>query len=368
MRDSFTRFLAIAAKEFRQLSRDRLSFGMIVMVPLMQLILFGYAINLDVRNLTGGVVDYANSALSRQLIADVVATQVFALGTQPGSVEELATLLQRGELSIGLVVPRDFEERVAHGRTPYVQVMVDAVDPVVLGAAKGLNNMPFTSRPALTPPPGTGAPIEILPLYNPERRSAVFIVPGLVGVILTMTMVLFTAVAIVRERERGNLEFLITTPVQRLELMAGKIVPYVCIGLVQVTLILSLGVGLFRMPVQGRLPDLYLCALVFIGAALSLGLVISTLATTQFQAFQLTFFVFLPQMLLSGFMFPFSGMPALARGIAELLPLTHFVRLSRGILLRGATAGQLWADIWPLLLFMTVMLTLAVLRFRKTLD
>jgi ABC-2 type transport system permease protein len=204
--------------------------------------------------------------------------------------------------------------------------------------------------------------------YNPERRSAVNIVPGLIGVILTMTMVLFTAVAIVRERERGNLELLINTPVKTVELMVGKIVPYVLIGLVQVTLILLLGVMLFGVPIHGRVEHIYLAALVFIAANLTLGLVISTLAKTQFQAMQMTFFFFLPSILLSGFMFPFDGMPRPAQLIAELLPLTHFVRLIRGIMLRGANVLDLSFDLFALGLFMLVTLSIAVMRFRKRLD
>ena len=204
--------------------------------------------------------------------------------------------------------------------------------------------------------------------YNPERRSAVFIIPGLLGVILTMTMVLFTAVAIVRERERGNLELLINTPVRTPELMIGKIVPYVLIGLIQATLILGLSVGLFHVPIRGDLIDIYLAALIFISANLTMGLFISTLAKTQMQAMQMNFFFFLPSILMSGFMFPFDGMPYVVQHIAEILPLTHFVRLSRGILLRGAELTELLPEVRALAIFMLVTLTIAMLRFRKRLD
>jgi ABC-2 type transport system permease protein len=217
--------------------------------------------------------------------------------------------------------------------------------------------------------PAAEAPLfELRNYYNPERRSAVQIVPALIGVILTMTMVLFTAVAIVRERERGNLEFLITTPVGTLELMIGKLIPYIVIGLVQVSIVLLVGRWLFSVPMRGHLGDVYLAALVFIGASLTLGLLISTLARSQFQAMQLTLFIFLPSILLSGFMFPFDGMPVVAQKIAEVLPLTHFVRLARGIILRGADLGELLPEVRALAVFFVVAITLAVLRFRKRLD
>jgi ABC-2 type transport system permease protein len=245
--------------------------------------------------------------------------------------------------------------------------MIDGSDPLILAAARQLTGMAL--RYDTAPRPAADAPLfEIRNYYNPERRSAVYIVPGLMGVILTMTMVLFTAVAIVRERERGNLELLINTPVRNLELMVGKIIPYVIIGLIQVSLILLLGVLLFHVPIYGRMIDIYLAALVFIAANLTMGLVISTLAQTQFQAMQTTFFFFLPSILISGFMFPFDGMPKAAQYIAELLPLTHFVRLSRGIMLRGAELSELLPEIWALMAFMFVTLGIAMLRFKKRLD
>jgi ABC-2 type transport system permease protein len=209
---------------------------------------------------------------------------------------------------------------------------------------------------------------EVRNYYNPERRSSVFVVPGLIGVILTMTMVLFTAVAIVRERERGNLELLINTPVTTAELMIGKIIPYIVIGLIQVTLIMLLGMFLFHVPVNGMVIDVYLVSLIFIAANLTLGLVISTVARNQFQAMQMTFFFFMPSILLSGFMFPFEGMPRAAQYIAEVLPLTHFVRLIRGIMLRGAEMTQMPIDIYALLIFTVITMSFAILRFKKRLD
>nr|MBA3565104.1 ABC transporter permease [Gammaproteobacteria bacterium] len=243
---------------------------------------------------------------------------------------------------------------------------VDGSDPVIEGIARGLTELPAPDRLVVRE---EDSPVfEVRTYYNPERRSAVQIVPGLIGVILNLTMVLFTAIAIVRERERGNLELLITTPVATPELMLAKIAPYVLIGLIQVTIILAAGVWLFDVPVRGSLIDLYLASLLFIAAALSLGLLISTLAQTQFQAMQLTVFTFLPSILLSGFMFPFAGMPRVAQWIAEILPLTHFVRLVRGILLRGAGLPELMTPVYALAGFFAVTVTLAILRFRKRLD
>jgi ABC-2 type transport system permease protein len=356
------RVLAIVRKEVRQLRRDRLTFGMIFGVPTLQLLLFGYAINQDVRHLRAAVVDLAGSARARELVADAEASQVLDVVGRAHDAQQLEALLRRGQVAVGILVPRDFERRLGRADRPAAQLLVDGSDPIVLGAARALARMP------LVPRRDGSDTFEVRAYYNPERRSAVQIVPGLIGVILTMTMTLFTAVAIVRERERGNLELLINTPVRTSELMLGKILPYMGIGIVQVTLILVLGSLLFRVPIRGTLADTYQAALIFVTATLGLGLLISTLARTQFQAFQLTFFAFLPQILLSGFMFPFDGMPRAARWIAELMPLTHFVRIIRGILLRGAELGEVSADVGPLAGFFAATLALSMLRFRKRLD
>jgi ABC-2 type transport system permease protein len=365
---SLGRILAIVRKEIRQLRRDRLTFGMIVGLPVMQLMLFGYAINQDVRHLRAAVADQSGSQRARWLVADAQASQVIDVVERVDTAEELETLLRRGRVAVGIFIPSDFDARVAHASRPAAQLLVDGSDPIVIQAVRGLLPLPLRQ-------PGRGAAtvaaagaFELRPFYNPERRSSVQIVPGLIGVILTMTMTLFTAVAIVRERERGNLELLITTPVRTPELMLGKIVPYMAIGMLQVTLILVIGSQLFRVPIRGALTDTYAVSLVFVIATLGLGLLISTLAQTQFQAFQLTFFSFLPQILLSGFMFPFDGMPRPAQLLAEIFPLTHFVRIIRGILLRGAGVGDVFPDVWPLLVFFTLSLGLSVLRFRKRLD
>lgn len=367
MKLSPTRLLAILVKELQQLRRDRLTFGMIVGIPLLQIVLFGYAINTDVRHLSAAIADQAGTQLSRQLVADMEATQVLDVIDRVATAAQLKDLLDRGEINIGILIPPDFERRLQQPERRAAQLLVDGSDPIILSSARSLTNMTFNQRSAGRQV-SAGDLFEVRNYYNPERRSAVFVVPGLIGVILTMTMVLFTAVAIVRERERGNLELLINTPVTTAELMIGKIVPYILIGLIQVTLIMLLGAFLFRVPVNGQLTEVYLVSLIFIAANLGLGLVISTLATNQFQAMQMTFFFFLPSILLSGFMFPFEGMPRVVRYIAELLPLTHFLRLVRGIMLRGVEMLQMTSDIYALLIFMLVSISLAILRFKKRLD
>jgi ABC-2 type transport system permease protein len=357
---------AIARKEFLHLGRDRLTGGMVAGIPIVMTIIFGLAINQDVRHLRAGIADLAGTRRARELVQGARASQVVDPVRSAQSAGELERMLVRGEISVGILIPHDFERRVARGERPPAQLLVDGADPILFASARGLAELPLGGRASVGPaPPAT---FELRPYFNPERRSPVFIVPGLCGVILTLTMVLFTAVAIVRERERGNLEMLITTPIRTVELMVGKIAPYVLIGFVQVSLILLLATLLFRVPIRGSLFAFYAGAGVFIAAALTLGLLISTLAQTQFQAFQMTFVSFLPQILLSGFMFPFDGMPRPFQLFAELFPLTHFLRIARGVLLRGATLGDLWPEIWPLLALFAALLTLSVLRFRKRLD
>jgi ABC-2 type transport system permease protein len=356
------RLWAVVLKELRQLRRDRITAAMIVGIPAIQLLLFGFAINLDVRGLDAAIADQAGTSASRAVVQDLLATGVIAQSAQARTPEDLMRLLRRGRISVGVVIPPDFERRRHEGREA-VQVLVDGSDTSVQSAARQLAQLPLDGRSGLQP-----GQVSVVSFYNPERRSAVNVVPGLVGVILTMTMVLFTAVAIVRERERGNLELLITTPVTRLELMIGKILPYVAIGLVQTSIVLLLGILVFQVPVRGSLYAVYGAAMLLIAANLSLGLLISTRAQSQFQAMQMSFFLFLPSILLSGFMFPFAGMPRAAQWLAEILPLTHFVRLIRGVMLRGAGLGEQWPEVAALLGFTALMMTLAVLRFRKRLD
>jgi ABC-2 type transport system permease protein len=360
------RLFAIAGKETRQLARDRVTFGMIIGVPIMQMLLFGYAINFDVRDVDAAVLDQSRTSLSRRLVGDLQATQVIRVVHHAGSERELRELMQRGAAKVGIVIAADLERRLYEGDRSAVQILVDGSQPSLEDLAQGLGEMPVQQRAGRR---ATAVlPFEIRTEYNPARRTAVQIVPALVGTILTMTMVIFTSGAIVRERERGNLELLITTPVTRGQLLAGKLLPYVAIGLIQTTLILILGRALFGVPMAGSLLDLYLGALLFIAAALALGLFISTLAQTQFQAFQMAFVTMLPSILLSGFMFPFEGMPEFAQAIAQVLPLTHFNDIIRGIALRGASLADMREPLLKLAVFLVVMLAFAAARFRKRLD
>jgi len=366
------RLRAVATKEVRQLSRDRVTFGMIVGVPLLQITLFGYAINYDVRNLATVVQDDANSSMSREFISQIKATQVVHVTYTTNSSAELAKLMREGRVSLAIVIPRDFERRLQAQTRPVVQILVDGSQTQLAGVAAGIASMPLLARHGEGPYSGgkrmQPRRVEVRTLYNPEKRTAVQIVPALIGVILTMTMVLFTSGAIVRERERGNLELLIATPLSSLELMVGKLLPYVAIGLIQTTIILIVGAWLFSVPIVGRLIDLYAAALVFIAATLGLGLFVSTLAQTQFQAFQLAFLTLLPSILLSGFLFPFEGMPVAAQWIAQVLPLTHFNVIIRGIVLRGADLPEVWLQLLKLAAFLAVMLVVAAVRFKKRLD
>jgi ABC-2 type transport system permease protein len=359
------RLLAVAAKEVRQLSRDRITVGLIVGLPAIQLLLFGYAINFDVRGVSTAVLDQSQTSLSRRLMGDLGATQVLGRIRQAGTDRELRELMQQGDANIAIVIAPNLERRIADGDRGALQIIVDGSQPGLENVAAGLAAMPLLARRGAP----TGArPVEILTAYNPEKRTAVQIVPALCGVILTMTMVVFTATALVRERERGNLELLITTPVSTAELMAGKLLPYVGIGLIQTTLVLALGYWLFGVEVEGNLVDLYLGALLFIAASLSLGLLISTIAQTQFQAIQMSLVTMLPSILMSGFMFPFEGMPAAAQWIAQVLPLTHFNEIIRGVVLRGAALTDMRPELGKLFAILAVMLTIAMARFHKRLD
>jgi ABC-2 type transport system permease protein len=364
--NALSRLLAIMRKEVLQLRRDRLTFGMIVGLPIMQVLLFGYAINTDVRDLKAAVANQANSHLSRQFVSELAQTQVVDIKSVVGSVKELEDLLRGGEISIGVFIPHDFDRRVVEATRPVVHLLVDGSDPTILGVANQLRAMPIqfdTGRAS-----SVSSSMEIRPYYNPERRTPVNIVPGLIGVILTMTMMMFTAVAVVRERERGNLELLINTPVSSAELMVGKVIPYIAIGLLQLALILSIGRFLFSVPIVGSIIDLYFSAAFFIAANLGLGLFVSTAVKTQFQAMQMTFFLLMPSILLSGFMFPFDGMPKFAQYIGEVLPVTHFIRLTRGIMLRGASPTDLQGELAFLAIFAVIAMIAASLRFSKRLD
>ena len=375
------RIFAIVVKELRQLSRDRMTFGMIVMIPLVQLMLFGYAINTDARHLPAGLVNLSDSAYSRALVKAVEATQVVDFKQRYLSAAEAEAAITRGEVKAVLYLPADLDERLVRHPSfvgqqylaqsyiaqPAGQWLVDGSDTVVASTIRSLRQMPLdevAGRAQKTVMPS----FEVVQYFNPEQRSVVNIVPGLLGVILTMTMVMFTSAAIVREREQGNMEFLITTPVRPLELMLGKIVPYVIVGFVQVTIILSAGHLLFDVPIRGGLDSIALAAMLFICASLTLGLVISTIAKTQLQSMQMTVFILLPSILLSGFMFPYEAMPIAAQWIAEALPATHFMRMSRAIVLRDAQVMDLQFDALWMIGFTCVGLFIASMRFSKRLD
>ena len=352
---------AIVLKELRQLRRDRLTFAMIAGIPLLQLVLFGYAINMDVRGIQAAVLDQANTYSSREAIAELASSQVIDLRYHLDSPQQINQLLREGRISAALVVPADFDARLQRKDRPPLQLVVDGSDQSVQASARQLASYPlpgWSNRRA----------VEVVNFYNPERLAPLNTVPGLLGVILTMTMVLFTAVALVRERERGNLELLIATPVSPWELTIGKVLPFVGIGLIQVSVILLVGHWLFAVPVRGSLLELYGASLQVIVASLSLGVLLSTMASSQFQAMQMAFFTFLPQILLSGFMFPFAGMPKAAQWIAEFLPLTHYLRITRGIMLRAAGMGELWNEALWLLVFCAILLALSVSRIQKRLD
>src|SRR6266545_1368978 len=353
--------------------RDRLTLGIMVGIPVIQLLMFGYAIQTDVRHIPTVVLDQSRTPESRDLVAAFQNTGNFRIVAYVDGRPALDAAIARGDAQAGIVVPYDFPRDLARGRTATVQVIVDASDPLssqaAIQAAAGVaqvRNLAILGAAAGRPLP----PIEarVRPRYNPGLRSPNYIVPGLVGVILTLTMVLVTAMAIVRERERGTLEQLIVTPITRPELMLGKIAPYVGVGLVQMSAVLFLGRFVFDVPLTGNVLLLYGVALIFVVASLSLGLFISTLVRTQQQAMQVSFFFVLPNILLSGFMFPRQAMPLVFQWLGALLPLTHFLKVLRGILLKGVGVTELWQEMLILALFAVGLIALAVRRFRKTLD
>lgn len=363
---------AIAVKEFRQLSRDRITFAMIVMIPLIQLMLFGYAINTEVRHVPSGVVNLSHSAVARHVIADLQASKTVDFINSYDSVTQAEDALRRGDVHAILYLPSDFlrrfeEYRLGISQRPIGQWITDASDPLLSSAIASLRQVPL-AKSGLQSSNGFATPFRVVQFYNPERRNPVNIVPGLVAVILTMTMILFTSAAIVREREQGNMEFLINTPVQPIELMLGKITPYVVIGFIQTAIILSLGALLFAVPLPENIGSLLVMTLLFITSSLTLGLLISTRAQTQLQAMQLTVFILLPSILLSGFMFPYDAMPEPAQWIAEALPATHFVRSIRAVVLRDALWWELWPDVVFLAAFTLLGMLVATWRFQKRLD
>jgi ABC-2 type transport system permease protein len=366
------RALVIARKELLQLRRDRMTLAMMIVLPLLQLLLFGYAINTDVRHIPTLVFDQDRSAQSRDLARSLEATGFYDLMGAVDGYPEIARALASGRARAALVVPPRYASDLASGRPSTLQLVVDGSDPQVVASATNTAAALVGARSleiAQASSSRLSEPIRLEPTiwYNPELRTAVYVVPGLVGVILTMTMVMLTAMAIARERERGTLEQLIVSPVSGLELMVGKIVPYVSIGYVQMTIILLAGRVVFGVPILGSLLTLYALALVFIAANLSLGLFFSTVAQTQQQAMQMSFFFLLPNMLLSGFMFPFEAMPRPAQWIGQALPLTHFLRIVRGIALKDVGITDLWPELAWMGGLLVLLVSLASLRFSKQL-
>ncbi len=373
---SFSRWLGIVGKEFIQLKRDRLTFGMIVGIPVIQLVLFGFAINSDPKHLPTMLQDVDRSEFSRSIGSALANSRYFAFIGDAGSEAEADRALATGRAQFVVTIPAGFARALVRGERPAVLVEADATDPTATGNAVAALGQLAQSALAqdLTGPlaslaakPGAFE-VVVHARYNPEAVTQYNIVPGLMGVILTMTMVLMTGLAITREQERGTMENLLSTPATALEVMTGKIVPYVMIGLVQVTLVLILARLIFAVPMHGNLGMLYLAVLLFIAANLTLGLTFSAVARNQLQAMQMTFFFFLPSMLLSGFMFPFRGMPGWAQAIGEVLPLTHFLRIVRGVLLKGNELADVLPEMWPIVAFMAVVLLIGLRTFRSTLD
>jgi len=373
---SFTRFIAVVVKEFIQMRRDRLTFGMLVGIPLMQLMLFGFAINSDPKHLPTALRVADESVFSRSLVTALQNSDYFRIETRTASEAEASDLLQRGDVQFVVNVPQDFSRKLQRGERPVLLVEADASDPVATGNAiavlsslnlSGLDH-DLTGPLAKLKSPGPPFEVRVHRLYNPEGITEYNIVPGLMGVILTMTMVMGTGLAMTRERERGTLENLLATPVKPLEVTFGKIVPNILVGYIQVGLILLAAHFVFHVPMLGSLPLLLACVLAFVFANLAVGFTFSTLAKNQMQAMQMTMFFFLPNMLLSGFMFPFRGMPGWAQAIGEVLPLTHFLRIVRGVLLKGNGLADILPELWPMLAFLLGALTLALLRYRRTLD
>jgi ABC-2 type transport system permease protein len=373
---SWQRFIAVLTKEFVQMRRDRLTFAMMVGVPVMQLVLFGFAINTDPKALPTAVVSADQSVFSRSIVRAMENSGYFRVTALPATLAEAEELVANGAVQFLVEFPEDFSRALQRGEKPAMLVEADASDPAATGNAVaalltlGQGALSHDLAGSLAYLKAGAAPFEVRlhRRYNPEGITQYNIVPGLLGVVLTMTMVMMTSIAMTRERERGTMENLLATPVRPFKVMLGKIVPYILIGYVQVIVILTAAKFLFAVPMVGSLALLSSVLVLFIAANLSLGFTFSTLARNQMQAMQMTFFFFLPSMLLSGFMFPFRGMPEWAQAIGEVLPLTHFLRIVRGILLKGNGWNEIAPNVWPLALFLLVVGVIAMKRYRETLD
>lgn len=373
---SWTRLWAVMAKEFVQMRRDRLTFAMMVMIPIMQLILFGFAINADPKALPTAVLSADNSVFARSFVRALENSGYFRVTRHLRSEAEVDRALAVGEVQFVVTIPENFSRKLMRGERPVLLLEADASDPAAtsnaLAALLTLNQTAIARdlQGGLAylqnqPPPFE---VRVHRRYNPEGITQYNIVPGLIGTILTMTMVIMTSLGMTRERERGTMENLLATPVRPIEVMAGKILPYIVVGYVQVTIILLASRLLFKVPMIGSLALLSVALILFIAANLAVGFTFSTLAKNQLQAMQMAFFFFLPSILLSGFMFPFRGMPQWAQWLGEALPLTHFLRILRGILLKGNIAADIMPNVWPIALFLLAVSALALIRYRETLD
>ncbi len=373
---SFSRWVGILLKEFIQLKRDRLTFAMIIGIPVMQLILFGFAINTDPKNLPTVILGADTGVFERSFVAALENTGYFRIVARGGTEAEADRMLAHGEAQFVITFPPEFSRQLMRGETPELLVEADASDPTaVSNAVQAVQRLASTAltrdlagvlaRAVPAPPP---VDVRVQRRYNPEGVTAYNIVPGLLGTILTLTMVLMTGLAMTRERERGTFENLLSTPALPIEVMTGKIVPYIMIGLVQVTLILLASRWIFNVPMYGSVVALYGVVFVFIAANLTLGITFSSIAQNQLQSMQMTFFFFLPSILLSGFMFPFRGMPEWAQVIGNVLPLTHFLLLVRGVMLKGSALSELWPHVWPIAAFMFAVIAIGLRFYRRTLD
>lgn len=373
---SLARLWGIIVKEFTQMRRDRLTFAMMLGIPLLQLILFGYAINSDPRRLPTALLQADRGPQGRTLLSALKNSTFFSFVHEVKTEAEGRDLLAQGRVQFVINIPQNFSRDLLRGDRPTLLVEADATDPVATSTALG--SLPTLVNSALQNDlkgtldflNSTSGPVDLCihALYNPEAITQFNIVPGLMGVILTMTMIMVTALAITRERERGTMENLLSMPTRPSEVLIGKIVPYILIGYVQVAVILVAARFLFSVPIHGSIPLLLTISIVFIAANLAMGITFSTIAKNQLQALQMTFFAFLPSMLLSGFMFPFRGMPEWAQSVGEFLPLTHYLRIVRGILLKGNGLHDVNPDLWPIALFAAIMLVVGVMRYRQTLD
>jgi len=373
---SASRFAAMVAKEFVQMRRDRLTFGMMVGIPLLQLILFGYAINSDPKFLPTAVLDNDRSIFSRTVLAGMKNSQYFSFVTEIDGEAAADELLRLGRIQFVVTIPPDFGRDLVRGHRPVLLLEADATDPSATSNAaasmqqivRGTMNRDLTGP--LASLQSREGPVELRfhPRYNPEAVTQFNIVPGLMGVVLTMTLVIITSLAITRERERGTMENLLITPVRPLEVLLGKLVPYILVGYIQMALIVVAAKYLFQVPFLGSLPLLFAVSFFFIAANLGVGITFSTVAQNQLQAVQMSFFFFLPSILLSGFMFPFRGMPEWAQYIGSVLPLTHFLRIVRGVVLKGNGLADIAPHLWPIALFLVASLGIGVKRYRQTLD